>query len=152
MAEVGPAAALLAGELARAVGELGVVCLSCPVADAVRFQPAPGPLERRLQLASPLLCLVRPPFSVLPLAREELMLVVHGAGGLVQQDVVRCALAGVPEVWLLHPAEAWLEALQRPVSGSYRRRSLVLPGESVALVALPRVRLTPLPRLARPRR
>lgn len=126
---------LLAAELARATAGRATVCLGCPL----------GPLHE-----PSLVALVPPLLGDLPLDLAEVQLVVLGetAETLLQQ----CAMAGVVEVWVLSAgaqarrdsADQLLERLTLPSAGSYRRRSLVMPGESLSLIALPEVTFTPL--------
>ncbi|MEX2543389.1 MAG: hypothetical protein WD314_16405 [Trueperaceae bacterium] len=137
MPELDPQFAVLAGELALATSRLSVVCVGCPV---VGWGEQPPPLA-----------LVPPPFDALPLRSDKLQLVVASSGGVGFDLVVRCARANVKEVWLLRTAEGLFERLSAPAAGRYRRRSLVLPGESVTLAALPSVRITPLQRTSRMR-
>jgi hypothetical protein len=122
--------AALAGDLARVTHGRGVVCVGCPLADG---------LATTVDIA-----LTRPPFESLPLGWDRLLLVVCRAGAGEGETVVLCARAGVAEVWLLHETGECLERLSEPSAGSYRRRSLILPGERVALMALPGAVLTPL--------
>lgn len=135
MPEVYANAALIAGQLALGVGNRAVVCLNCPLSGEGH--------------ATALFALSPTPFGPLPLAPGRLLLVGFMSRAV---DLVRlrsCACAAIPEVWLLDPDERSLERLSHPRDGFYRRRSLILEGERVALAALPTVRLTPLPRIAR---
>jgi hypothetical protein len=125
-----PRVAVLAGELARATRGRGVVCVGCPLGDGLATTAA--------------IALARPPFESLPLGWDRLVLVVCRAGLAEGETAARCARAGVAELWRPQASGECLERLSEPRSGLYRRRSLILPGESVALIALPGAVLTPL--------
>jgi hypothetical protein len=127
--------AVLAGELARATADEAVVCVGCPL----------GYDTAAALIATVPIALVRPPFESLPLGWDRLLLVVCGTESGDGEIAERCARAGVPELWLLREAGERLERLGEPRAGRYRRRSLILPGERVALIALPGAVLTPLP-------
>lgn len=137
MAEIDALLAVLAGELARATSGRSVVCVGCPVR---------GWGDEPLPLA-----LVPSPFDALPLASETLQLVVARAVPAGFDLAERCARAKVSELWLLRPAADVLERLSEPAAGRYRRRSLILPGDSLTIAASPAVRFTPLARTQRVR-
>jgi hypothetical protein len=124
--------AVLAGELARATQAEGVVCVGCPLADGGATAVA--------------IALLRPPFESLPLRWDRLLLVVCRSEPGGGETAERCARAGVAELWRLPEAGESLVRLSEPRGGRYRRRTLILPGERVALIALPQAALTPLPR------
>lgn len=96
------------------------------------------------------LALVPAPFGALPLNSYTLQLVVVRDGARALGLAGRCARARIREVWLLWPGGGALERLCEPSRGRYRRRSLILPGESLTLAALPEVRVTPLTEIAPP--
>lgn len=131
---LGEKATLLAARLARSLGDLGVVCLGCEVE---RVATAPR---------STVITVSPPPFRRLEIELGHLLLLVALLPGAGRLDLKPCAAGAVPEVWLYDSGEGVIESLRLPHSGRYRQRSLILPGESVSLAALPEVELMPLPR------
>ena len=126
MSPVDPWEAELAAILARSVGGRGVVCVGC----------LPDVGEERS-----LITLARPPLNEPFVGLDRVLLLVACSG----YDPSGAALSAAPEVWLYDEAEEFICTLSRPIHAAYRRRSLILPGDRVRLVALPEVDLVPIP-------
>ncbi len=111
------------------------------VRDAVASAPC--------DLLRPEVSLMRP--GVLPFARPAppatgllLAVLVVDRLELAQERLRRCAVAGVPETWLLALDDGSGVAYGDPQAGRYRRRELLLPGEPCAPREADWLRVVPL--------
>jgi len=62
-----------------------------------------------------------------------------------ERRLLRYAMAGLPEVWLLDLDQGWVEALRSPWSGRYHSRTLWYPGEAIPVARLWSVVIEALP-------
>ena len=153
-----PAMELLDGELVRQpLPSAGVVRSVMQVAASFDERALSLRVGVRDPVAAPPADVLRPEVSLArpgetafarpapPAHRLVLAVLVCDRSDLAHLRLRRCAVAGVPEVWVLALEEVLGAAYTDPVEGRYRRRELVLPGEPWSPRAAPWLQVVPLP-------
>jgi len=154
-----PAMELLDGELVRQpLPSAGVVRTVVQVAASFDERAFSLRVGVRDPVAAPPADVLRPEVSLArpgetafarpapPAHRLVLAVLVCDRSDLAHLRLRRCAVAGVPEVWVLAAEPSTGASYSDPVEGRYRRRELLLPGEPCSPREVPWLQVVPLPR------